>query len=87
MDEEGIYHWYIMKCPPRPGEPNKLIGPYDSIEERDAEVIRLQAEEDKETAFIPNKRMSRAAYSYWRCNVKDTAAEANARIAKARKAA
>ena len=83
MEDENVYQWYIMKCPPRPGESNKFIGPFKTMEERDAECIRLQKEEDSETSFIPNKRMSRAAYSYWRCNVLDEAATANRRLKKA----
>lgn len=82
MEDDNVYQWYIMKCSPSPSESHKFIGPFENIDERDAECIRLQNEENEKTSRIPNKRMSTAAYSYWRCNVLDHAASANRRMKK-----
>ena len=68
--EEQKYDYYIMELSPQVDVKQKLIGPFKTIEERDAECARLTKEEDARTCRLPNgKRMSRKGISYFRTNV------------------
>ena len=80
---ENIRHWGILEISPGLTENNKaiqrLIGPFESKDERDSECIRL------------NKKQEGIKYalrkSYYRANCINSAADANDRIKQSQKEA
>lgn len=70
MSETQKYDYCILKCSPDHDVKQEIIGPFDTIKERDAECVRLTKEEHERTKRLPNgKRMTKQSHSFYRANV------------------
>ena len=70
MSDTQKYDYHILKLSPKADIKQELIGPFNTIEERDEECARLTKEEFEKTKRLPNgKRMTKQGFSFYRTNV------------------